>query len=186
MTNSDIYELVFDIVNTVTGLTEIYPANDNTKKPDVTYAAINVNTAKRQKGQANVNTSNTAPVSSPIGNVNDVNYDIRPQVIHDVIINFYRTGANELAASLFQANKRPDIQVMLWDKSVGWQGCGPVNDLTGLQSEKYEERAQVTIRLMYELTPNLDWNAIYQVPIEVQESDGGVIFSGTIQAPTEP
>ena len=56
------------------------------------------------------------------------------------------------ASKLLQANKRPDISVILFQNDLGWNGAEPINDLTAIQSNRQEQRAQITIRLMYETT----------------------------------
>ena len=179
MTDEEIYDLVHTVINTVTGIAtdHIIPADDNEESPDNAYASIKVGVRRGQRGQANITKSNTDLVSSPIGDVYDVNHNIKAQINVDVSINFYRTNAIENALNLFQANKRPDISDLLFTANIGWKGTGAVNDLTALQSKEREERSQVTLTLLYEQEQSMVTNAIYGVPIIVEYEDGDVIIT---------
>lgn len=187
MTNLDLYKLVREIVLTATGCPTAILANQNEKSPDGEYCAIHVDTTKRQRGQANIEAKNQAfTTPSPIGNVINLDFGVKAQIIHSVELNFYRGDANTYAARMFQANKRPDISALLFQNSVGWQGADAVNDLTALQATKREPRAQVVIRLMYEQSDVQVVNSIYGVLTEIENEDGDIIASDFYQAPTEP
>jgi hypothetical protein len=109
-----------------------------------------------------------------------LNHGISSQIIADVTINFYRGDANDYAAQLFQANKRPDIQELLFRAKVGWNGASPINNLTALQSENWETRAQIVIRLTYEQLQTVTTNAIYQIPVQIEEFDSGDVIIDTL------
>lgn len=185
MTDNELYDLVHSIVATVTGLANdhVIPADDNEESPDNAYASIKIGASRGQRGQANITKSNTGLVSSPIGNVRDVNHDIKAQVTVDVSINFYRGNALENAVNMFQANKRPDISALLFTANVGWRNANPINDLTALQSKEQEERSQITITLMYEQIQSVITNAIYQVDIIAENENGDTIQTETVNAP---
>ena len=186
MTDNDIYNAVHSIIAIVTGLgnDHIIPADDNRPAPASSYASIKVGADRSQRGQANIVKSNTGLVSSPIGDVKDVNHDIKSQVVVDVSINFYRSNAIENASDLFQANKWPTISDLLFQAGIGWKGAGPVNDLTVLQSQEQEERSQITITLLYEQTKSVITNAIYEVQVVVENENGDTIQSETSNVPT--
>ncbi len=186
MTDNDLYDLVHTIITTVTGLSNdhVIPADDNEESPDNAYASIKIGSSRGQRGQANIIKSNTALVSSPIGNVRDVNHDIKAQVTVDVAINFYRGNAIEKAVNLFQANKRPDISDLLFVANVGWKGSSAVNDLTALQSKEREERSLITLTLMYEQSQSVITNAIYSVQVIAENENGDIIQSETVNSPT--
>lgn len=186
MTDDELYALVHDIVATVTGLdgNHIIPADDNEQSPSGAYASIKIGSSRGQRGQANIVLSETDLVSSPIGDVRDINHDIRPQITVDVSINFYRGTALENATNLFQANKRPDISALLYTANVGWRNSTAINDLTSLQSKEREERSQMTITLMYENSQVVTTNAIYTIPIGVENENGDTIQNETVEFPT--
>lgn len=185
MTDDDIYDVVHSIITNVTGIAgdHVIPADDNKVAPSGPYASIHVGTSRGQRGHANVILSDTDLVSSPIGDVRDVNHDIRPQVTVDVAINFYRGNAPENALSLFQANKRPDISAQLFAAGIGWKSSGAISNLTALQSKEMEERALITISLMYEQTQTVTTNAIYSVTVIAENENGDTIQTETIDSP---
>ena len=88
MTDEELYDLVHTIITTVTGLANdhVIPADDNEESPDNAYASIKIGSSRGQRGQANITKSNTALVASPIGQVRDVNHDIKAQITVDVAI----------------------------------------------------------------------------------------------------
>lgn len=185
MTDSELHDLVNTIIATVTGLANdhIIPADDNEESPDDAYASIKIGASRGQRGQANIIKSNTALVSSPIGDVRDVNHDVRAQITVDVAINFYRGNAIENATKLFQANKLPTISDLLFTANIGWKGAGAINDLTALQSKEREERSQITLTLLYEQSQSVITNAIYQVQVVVENENGDTIQTETVDSP---
>lgn len=183
MTNDDLFNLVRQIVLTVTGVPEAIEANQNAPAPAGDYATVWVKPNRQQRGQAIIRHSSTDLVTSPIGQVHDVNHDIRPQVIGQVSVNFFRGSAHSYAAQLFEANKRPDVSELLFNAGVGWKQTGPVNDLTALQSNQNEPRAEITLSLMFEQTQNVTSNAIYSATINAEDGGGNQLQSETKTAP---
>ncbi len=181
-----LFALMRDIVLAVTGVPSCILANQNKPSPNGEYCAIHIDGPKRQRGQANIIDKNTDAQPSPIGNVFNVNTEVRAQVNADITLNFYRGDANLYATSMYQANKLPSISAMLYAANVGWQGSNAVNDLTALQSNQQEPRAQLVIRVMYEQVVDEVVNSIYGVLTEVQNEDGDIIIEDFTQAPTEP
>ncbi len=186
MTKLELFDLMRQIVLACTNVPEAILANQNEQSPDGEYCSIHIDGARRQRGQANITDKDTAPVVSPIGNVLNVEVDVKAQLIAEVTLNFYRGDANIYASQMFQANKKPTISQLLFENKVGWQGSNPVNDLTALQSSKWEPRAQVVIRLMYEQSEMEEVNAIYGVLTQVEDEDGNILVEEFCQAPTEP
>lgn len=183
MTNDDLYLVMHQIVTTITGLpgAKVVKAMQNAKAsaPTGEYAAINPYLGTTQRGQANVNRSNTAPVSSPIGDVVDVQHDIKAQLVKPVSINFYRGNAHEYAAMLIQANKRPDISAILFQNSIGWRDLEGPQDLSALQSDQWEPRARVVINLWVTRQQSATVNAIYSAEIQAQNEDGDTLQTET-------
>ena len=157
MNREQLFDILRPIIITVTGVPECILADPNAPAPGGEYASVEPLLSIRQRGQANIIRTNTAPVSSPIGPVNDLNVDVRAQIIANCSINFYRGDARFRASRLLQAN----------------------NDLTAIQSNRQEQRSQITIRLMYETTDPVIINAIYSAQIIVQ-NEKGQILSDTV------
>lgn len=186
MTDDEIYDVMHTIIGLVVGFSDvnIIPADDNGKAPNGPYASIKVGDNRGQRGQPNIKLSDTALVSSPIGQVRDVEHDIRPQVTAGVSINFYRANALLNAALLFGVNKRPDISQLLFESKIGWFGTNAINNLTALQSMESEERSQITINIGYELSSKVETNAIYSVQVIVENENSEQLADETIQTET--
>ncbi len=185
MTDDEIYDVFHQIITTVTGLpvTSVIPADDNEESPSGPYASIKVGQARGQRGHANQYLKNTDLVDSPIGQVRDVEHDIRAQLTCDISVNFYREGAGESASKLYQASKRPDISQLLYQSNIGWRNANAINDLSFLQSKEMEERAQLIITIWHEQTQTVTTNAIYSTTISVENEEGDTIQTETIDSP---
>ena len=186
MTDNEIYNVVHAIIIRMTGLAgdHVIPGDDNKDSPSGSYASIKVGTSRGQRGQANTVQTNTALVSSPIGQVRDVEHEIKAQLTISVGINFYRAGALENASKLFQANKLPSVAAELFAAGLGWNSTSAINNLSSLQSRDVEERAQITLILLYEQSVTETVNAIYSVPVGFEDENGDTLESITIDAET--
>lgn len=144
MTNEQLFAILRPIVLSVTGVPECILADGKpgAKAPSGAYASIRPRQSVTERGQANIYTKDIP------GDL--VEFDVRAQVIASCSINFFRGNALEYAERLKECNKRPDVSIALFKAGVGWGGTDAVNNLTGLQSAEWEQRAQITIRLMYE------------------------------------
>ena len=183
MTNDELYLLLRNIVMLVTSVPTAIKAFQSRPSPSGEYASIFVKPGRKPYGQAIIRRTNTALVTSPIGQVHDVNHDIRPQVVAQASVNFYRGDAHEYASRLFEANKRPDVSALLFNAGVGWQKTGPVNDLTTLQSNQSEPRAEIELFLMLEQTQSATSNAIYSATIAAEDEGGNQLQTETQTAP---
>ena len=186
MTDDEIYDVMHTIIGLVTGFANenIIPADDNGKASNGSYASIKVGSTRGQRGQANIKLSDTDLVTAPIGQVRDVEHDIRPQVTAGVSVNFYRANALSNATLLLDANKRPDISQLLFESKIGWFGTDAINNLTALQSKEFEERSQITINIGYELSSKVITNAIYSAQVIVENEDSEQLADITIQTET--
>ncbi|EKT4497559.1 hypothetical protein QEM27_005398, partial [Pseudomonas putida] len=81
---------------------------------------------------------------------------------------------------LKQANKRPDVSVMLFKAKVGWSGADGVNNLTSLQSANFEQRAQITLRLMYETSSLPVVNNILSASVAFENERAEVLETFTV------
>ena len=172
MNREQLFNILRPIILTVTGVPECILADPNEHSPRGEYASVEPMLSIGQRGQAHIVTTNTELVPSPIGNVHNVNTEIRAQLFVRVSINFYRGDARNRASKLLQANKRPDISAILFKAGIGWNGAESINDLTALQSNAREQRAQVTLKLSYQTSDHVIENAIYNTSLTVENEKG--------------
>lgn len=172
MTSEELFDIIRPVILTVTGVPECIMADPNAPAPDGAYASVRTQQGLSQRGQAN-----NYQRLIPNGPWTDVEKDARAQVIAQCSVNFYRGDALRFASKLFQANKRPDIQAHLFNNSVGWNRTSAVNNLTALQSDNYEQRAQIDIFLMYEESDPVVINEIASVGLTVLDDDNTVLYS---------
>lgn len=148
MTNEELYLIMQPIVKTVTGLSTVILADPNAPAPLDEYCAIRPKNSIEQRGQANIYKSNSGTDS--------LTWEVRPQIVCEMLLEFFRGEALSYAELMKQANKRPDISQALLQASpqpIGWQRAGNVINLTALQSDNWEQRAQISIYVLYELIP---------------------------------
>lgn len=169
----------------VTGLDNVIIRDPDIGSPSGEYCAVEVAGSARSYAKAGHRISNIGPVTSPIGDVYDVNQEVMSHVIRDVSLNFYRGEANDHAIKILGAPRRIDVHNLLLTNSLGWISTGPVNDLTALQSGSHEQRAEVAISIASMEKQNVQSNAIYQIPLSVQNEDGIEVAAQTITAPPE-
>lgn len=173
MTEMDIFTVMRTVIMTVTGVSECILADQRGDiSPSVPYASVRPIQSLRERGQANIYKTNAAN--------NQVQYDIRAQIIADCNVNFYRGDAMTYAQMLKQCNKRPDISMYLMKQKIGWLGSDAPNNLTALQAGSWERRAQITCRLMYETSDVSLINNILSVGLALQNEKGNQIASADI------
>ena len=86
MTEMDIFTVMRTVIMTVTGVSECILADQQDDiSPSVPYASVRPIQSLRERGQANIYKTNAAN--------NQVQYDIRAQIITDCNVNFYRGDA---------------------------------------------------------------------------------------------
>lgn len=180
MTDQELFAILRPIVMSVTGVPECILADPNKPSPLGVYASIRPRQSVRERGQANIYRANTALVPSPIGPVNDLQVDVRAQIMCDVSIQFYRGAAMQMAESLKQCNKRPSVSAALFKNKIGWNGTSAVNNLTSLQSNNWEQRSEITMTLMYETSSKETMNAIYSAQVIVQNEKADILEQFTV------
>lgn len=169
MTNSELFQILRPHIMTVTGVPECILADPNGPSPDGEYASVRPRQGIRERGQANIYTSDRP------GNL--VRTEVRAQIIADCEINFYRGNALQRAESLKECHKRPDVAWDLFKHKIGWGGTEAVNNLTALQASNFEQRAQIIIHLMYETSSIVDINNILSASATVQNENGQTLQS---------
>lgn len=177
MTNQELFAKLRPIVMLATGVPECILADQvgpgSMPAPKGAYATITPRQSISERGQANI-------VSRDIPG-DQVEVDVRAQIMCSASINFYRGEALMYAERLKQANKRPDVSMMLFRAKIGWNSTDAVNNLTALQSANFEQRAQITIRLMYETSSLPAINNILSVEVALQNEKARVIETFTVE-----
>lgn len=164
MTNSEIFAILRPIIMTVTGVPECILADPNAQSPKGPYASVRPRQGVTERGQANIYTSNRP------GELTRT--EVRSQIICKCDINFYRGDALQYAELLKECHKRPDVAWTLFKKKIGWGGTDAVNNLTALQASNFEQRAQITIRLLYETSQTVDFNNILSASVIAENEKG--------------
>ncbi|MFA7943089.1 hypothetical protein ACEK06_11570 [Pseudomonas brenneri] len=177
MTNEELFKKLRPIVMLATGVPECLLADQagpgSMPAPKGAYATITPRQSISERGQANI-------VSRDIPG-DQVQVDVRAQIMCSCSVNFYRGEAIMFAERLKQANKRPDISMMLFKAKIGWNSTDAVNNLTSLQSANFEQRAQITIRLMYETSSLPAVNNILSATVVLENEKAQVIQTFTVE-----
>jgi hypothetical protein len=167
MTNEQLFAILRPIIISVTGVPECILADQNAKSPIGEYASIRPRQTISERGQAHI-----VPTNRP-GNFVEV--DVRAQVIATATVNFYRGDAMARVERLKECNKRPDVSIALFKAGVRWMGTDAANNLTALQSVNWEQRAQISVRLGYEVSSLADVNNILSAQIIVEDEKARVL-----------
>lgn len=177
MTSEEIFDILRPIIISVTGVTEcileVTGIDSPAPSPTSEYAVVRPQQSITERGQANINRK-----AGALASTQDI--DVRAQIICTAWVNFYRGDATNRASKLKQCNKRSDISSALFRAGLGWLGTSPVNNLTGLQFETVESRAQIAITLAYETSDPIVINSIDNVPITVEYENGDIITTVNI------
>lgn len=172
MTNEQLFAILRPIVMYVTGVPQCILADQNGSSPSGEYATIRPRQSIVERGQASIYNKDVPG--------DTVESDVRAQVIATASVQFFRGRAQERAELLKQCNKRPDVSVDLFQAGVGWGGTDAVNNLTALQSANWEQRAQINIRLMYEVHNIAQVNNILSASLIFENEDGEVIQTADV------
>lgn len=176
MTNEELFAKLRPIVMLATGVPECILADQagpgSMPAPEGAYATITPRQSVSERGQANIITRDVPG--------DQVEVDVRAQIMCAASVNFYRGEALMYAERLKQANKRPDVSVMLFKAKIGWNGADAVNNLTSLQSANFEQRSQITLRLMYEASSLPVVNNILSATVALENESAEVIETFTV------
>lgn len=167
MTNEQLFAILRPIIMRVTGVPECILADQNAKSPTGEYASIRPRQSISERGQAHI---------YPINKIGDqVTVDVRSQVIATASVNFYRGDAMARVERLQECHKRPDVSMDLFRAKVRWLGTSAANNLTALQSANWEQRAQISIRLGYEVSNINDVNNILSASVIIEDEKAQVL-----------
>lgn len=170
MTRLELFQIMRDIVMTVTGIDEVILADDRGPSPQGEYASIEPFQSIKGRGQPYIRPANSGS--------EDVDQSIETRVIVECPVNFYRgDDPRARAMQLINANKRSVIAMKLFQATprVGWQNTGPVNNLSGLQSHRVEQRANISIFLMFTEIPTDTLNAICSSGIIIEDEQARIL-----------
>jgi hypothetical protein len=177
MTNQELFAKLRPIVMLATGVPECLLADQigpgSMPAPQGAYATITPRQSVSERGQANIISRNVPG--------NQVEVDVRAQIMCSASVNFYRGEALMYAERLKQANKRPDVSMMLFKAKIGWNSTDAVNNLTSLQSANFEQRAQITLRLMYETSSLPAINNILSASVAFENEKAQVIQTFSVE-----
>lgn len=180
MTRDELYKALVPIIKAATGVPIIIPADDNKPAPNGPYAALESQQTISQRGQASIKRAFD-------GN-GRVTKSVSTNMVVECAIDFYRGDARGMAGKLREANKRPSISMALMRAGIGWGGVGVINNLTALQSDQHEQRAQATFTILYTDTVVDELGAIEYVPVSVIDDKGREVadFKVDTRKPVEP
>jgi hypothetical protein len=164
MNNEQLFAILEPIIRTVTGVPTVILADQNHPAPKGIYATVRPRQSVTQRGQAHIIARNIPD--------NKVSTDVRAQTIATCSINFFRGDAMAAAQKLKECNKRPDVSMTLFKHKLGWLSTDTINNLTALQSNNWEQRAQVNIKLMYEVSNYVEINNILSAQIVAENEKG--------------
>lgn len=168
MTSDELYDILQPIVKLVTGVPVCILADPNKPSPKGEYAAIRPKVNIGERGQPNIIRKTSATPQS-------VDNDIQRQIECTAWVQFYRGEAMDRAELLKGCNKRSDISTMLFKNKLGWRGTGPVNNLTALQANNFEQRAQIEIKMWFTTSDAITYNSIESATVEVQYENGTIV-----------
>lgn len=185
MTNLQLFQILRQIVLSVTDVEECILADQNkpgprkgSKYPKGEYAVIQPQQSISERGQANI--IRTAKPGALMDN------EVKAQIACTAWVNFYRGDTRTNATKLKQCNKRSDISTLLFKNNLGWSGTSAVQNLTALQSENYESRAQIAINLWYETSDIIEINSIERISGSTEYADGTTVLTWEIETPDAP
>ena len=176
MTNEELFAKLRPIVMLATGVPECILADQagpgSMPAPKGAYATITPRQSVSERGQANIIARNIPG--------EQVEVDVRAQIMCSCSVNFYRGQALMYAERLKQANKRPDISMMLFKSGIGWNSTDAINNLTGLYQAAMEERAQLTLYLYGESVAEDRVQRIYRAGFSAQLEQSGATAQGEV------
>lgn len=185
MNNDELYLATKDVINIVHPNLKVIKAYQNKRAPSGVYAVVNAVDTREAGYPPIIKTSNSAPVSSTIGQVTNVDFDVAYQLKSTVTINFYRDTASQLATAMISANYLPAVHTYLLKNKLGWGSARPVTNLSAPINGKYEERAQLQIVFLHEASRTDQTNAIYSTQVSVEDEKAQVLETIDVTAPKE-
>jgi hypothetical protein len=177
MNRLEIFQILQPIVKTVTGLSTVILADqthsDGTgiPAPSGEYITIEPKQNQTQRAQAIQLRTDSATTRS-------IDVTIRAQITVEASINVFRgVDAIDRVSKLIECHKRPDVFATLHVAKLGWQRTSAPNNLTSLQSGNPEQRAQISVYLMYEDPSVITINNIESVSTTVLDAASTILYN---------
>lgn len=176
MTRLELYNVIAPLISLVTGIdrNKVILADQNAPAPSGQYITVEPTQSLTQRGQANV-------ISKTSQTPDSVDVDVRPQMISECSVNVYRGDARNQAQKLVQMNKIPTVQEALFRARVGFNRAESVNNLSALQSNEIEQRAQVSLYLMFEFSNEIVINSINSVQLVTEDESSNILSDITVE-----
>lgn len=175
MTNYDIYTVMRQIVMKVTGLKQVYLADQAVQAPSGTYATIRVAQGVQPMALGSVRRAYDKEKQT-------VTETVSCPVRYDIPVNFYRAGAMDYAPMLINCSRLSGVHALLLSKRLGWAGSDPVQNLTALQSSEQEERAVIVVHLVGEKKVSETVNTIEAARIIVENEKTNVLQESDVDS----
>ncbi len=175
MTNYDIYTVMRQIVMKVTGLKQVYLADQAVQAPSGTYATIRVAQGVQPMALGTVRRTYDKEKQT-------VTETVSCPVRYDIPVNFYRAGAMDYAPMLINCSRLSGVHALLLSKRLGWAGSDPVQNLTALQSSEQEERAVIVVHLVGEKKVSEIVNTIEAARIIVEDEKTNVLQDSDVDS----
>lgn len=165
MTDTELYLVLRKIALQATGVSMVILADTNQDAPTTEYCAIRPRSSVSERGQANITTEYDATAQT-------ITTTVRQQLIVSADFDFYRGTAPQSAAKMKQANKLPTVSALLMANNIGWADTSTVVNLTAIQSNNMEQRAQITVQLFMEEVLTDTVNTIEKGSVSLQNEQG--------------
>lgn len=175
MTNYEIYTVMRQIVMKVTGLKQVYLADQAVQAPSGTYATIRVAQGVQPMALGTVRRTYDKEKQT-------VTETVSCPVRYDIPVNFYRDGAMDYAPMLINCSRLSGVHALLLSKRLGWAGSDPVQNLTALQSSEQEERAVIVVHLVGEKKVSQTVNSIEAARIIVEDEKTNVLRDSDVDS----
>lgn len=175
MTNYEIYTVMRQIVMKVTGLKQVYLADQAVQAPSGTYATIRVAQGVQPMALGTVRRTYDKEKQT-------VTETVSCPVRYDIPVNFYRAGAMDYAPMLINCSRLSGVHALLLSKRLGWAGSDPVQNLTALQSSEQEERAVIVVHLVGEKKVSETVNTIEAARIIVEDEKTNVLRDSDVDS----
>lgn len=176
MTREELFDIMRPIVIDVTGVPECILDDQNYQAPSGEYCTIEPYSNLKRVGRGTVEDEEVA--SEDGEDYYDIKETVTTLMEARVSVNFFRGSARDYADSLMFCDERSDVHETLYTNSLGWMRTDAVNNLTALNSGRYEPRSQINIYIQFEQVQTNTVQQIYQVDFEIENEDGDVITTG--------
>jgi len=169
-----VFKALREIVMFVTRVPQCVIADTPIEAPKGAYATIRVMDGVRPTAKGG-----TLNVANPDGTMTV--YQVIP-TIFECSVNFYRGEALSYAAALANCSRLPTVHGILYRSELGWVESDPVQNLTAIQMNRSEQRAQVTVRLVGEIILDDSVGTIEHVGMAVTDENRNELHAAAVDS----